>query len=82
MRLNYLGWRAVARTGYHLLPGAEGLYDVKIAPAAVRRRGALLEDAVAIPVGFGVAVKCPRQESNLVLDLRRVACDPQHSEDR
>ena len=25
-------------------------------------------------------IQCPRQESNLVLDLRRVACDPQHSE--
>jgi hypothetical protein len=25
--------------------------------------------------------KCPRQDSNLVLDLRRVACDPPHSED-
>jgi hypothetical protein len=25
--------------------------------------------------------KYPRQESNLVFDLRRVACDPQHSED-
>ncbi len=25
--------------------------------------------------------QCPRQESNLILDLRRVACDPQHSED-
>jgi hypothetical protein len=25
--------------------------------------------------------KCPRQESNLVFDLRRVACDPAHSED-
>ena len=26
-------------------------------------------------------VECLRQESNLVFDLRRVACDPQHSED-
>ncbi len=26
-------------------------------------------------------IQCPRQESNLVFDLRRVACDPQHSED-
>ncbi len=25
--------------------------------------------------------KCPRQELNLVLDLRRVACDPAHSKD-
>jgi hypothetical protein len=25
--------------------------------------------------------KCPRQELNLVFDLRRVACDPPHSED-
>jgi hypothetical protein len=25
--------------------------------------------------------KCPRQDSDLVLDLRRVACDPPHSED-
>ncbi len=27
-------------------------------------------------------MKCPRQESNLVCDLRRVACNPPHSEDR
>ena len=26
--------------------------------------------------------QCPRQESNLVFDLRRVACDPQHSENK
>ena len=26
-------------------------------------------------------LKCPRQESNLVFDRRRVACDPAHSED-
>ncbi len=26
--------------------------------------------------------KCPRQESNLVFDLRKVACDPAHSKDR
>ena len=25
--------------------------------------------------------RCPRQESNLVYDLRKVACDPPHSED-
>ena len=27
------------------------------------------------------AMKCPRQELNLVYDLRTVACDPAHSED-
>ncbi len=27
-------------------------------------------------------IKCPRQELNLVFDLRRVACDPAHSEDK
>lgn len=25
--------------------------------------------------------QCPRQESNLVCDLRKVACDPAHPED-
>src|SRR5579862_1744684 len=28
-----------------------------------------------------VLAQCPRQDSNLVFDLRRVACDPPHSED-
>jgi hypothetical protein len=37
--------------------------------------------AVAVPASSSAnLIKCPRQESNLVLDLRRVACDPQHSE--
>jgi hypothetical protein len=31
------------------------------------------------PVRFNS--KCPRQDSDLVFDLRRVACDPPHSED-
>src|ERR1700733_200536 len=30
---------------------------------------------------FQRSQKCPRQDSDLVLDLRRVACDPPHSED-
>ena len=29
----------------------------------------------------GQGCECPRQESNLVYDLRKVACDPAHSED-
>ena len=36
---------------------------------------------VAWPSGSSVMVKCPRQELNLVLDLRRVACVPAHFED-
>ena len=30
---------------------------------------------------FGSSVKYPRQESNLIPDLRRVVCDPPHPED-
>ena len=30
---------------------------------------------------FGTSVKHPRQESNLIPDLRRVVCDPPHPED-
>jgi hypothetical protein len=30
---------------------------------------------------FGSRVKYPRQESNLIPDLRRVVCDPPHPED-
>ena len=38
--------------------------------------------AVAVPSGSSVTNhQCPRQELNLALDLRRVACDPPHSED-
>jgi hypothetical protein len=42
--------------------------------------------AAAFPSGSDVGLlsthkKCPRQDSNLVFDLRRVACDPPHSED-
>jgi hypothetical protein len=38
--------------------------------------------AVADPSGSSVvSIKCPRQESNLVLDLRRIACAPAHPED-
>ena len=37
---------------------------------------------VALPSGSGAKIKeCPRQESNLVYDLRRVACCPSHSKD-
>jgi hypothetical protein len=32
-------------------------------------------------IAFRPDKKCPRQDSNLILDLRRVACDPPHSED-
>ena len=31
---------------------------------------------------FGSSVKYPRQESNLIPDLRRVVCDPPHPEDQ
>jgi hypothetical protein len=31
---------------------------------------------------FGTGVKHPRQESNLISNLRRVVCDPPHSEDK
>jgi hypothetical protein len=31
---------------------------------------------------FGSSVKYPRQESNLIPDLRRVVCDPLHPEDK
>jgi hypothetical protein len=34
-----------------------------------------------LPYRLAPASGCPRQESNLVLDLRGVACDPAHSED-
>lgn len=38
--------------------------------------------AAAWPSGSSVrGKKCPRQESNLVYDLRRVACSPSHSKD-
>src|SRR6266404_4318382 len=37
---------------------------------------------VAVPSGSSVTNhQCPRRELNLALDLRRVACDPPHSED-
>jgi hypothetical protein len=42
--------------------------------------------AAAFPSGsdvdsLSIGEKCPHQDSNLILDLRRVACDPPHSED-
>ncbi len=36
---------------------------------------------LAFPYRFHGIEQCPRQESNLVCDLRRVACVPAHSED-
>ena len=36
---------------------------------------------LAFPYSCHDVYQCPRQGSNLVLDLRRVACDPAHSKD-
>ena len=36
---------------------------------------------VAVPSGSSVVCQRPRQESNLVYDLRKVVCGPAHSED-
>src|SRR4029079_1299923 len=35
-----------------------------------------------LPRHLAPASKQPRQESNLILNLRRVVCDPPHSEDK
>ena len=48
-------------------------------PPGSRTRPCGFEDRRASATPAGKQSECPRQESNLVFDLRRVACDPSHS---
>ncbi len=70
---------ALANVGYHISDSTVGNSVVQVWSS---ERG-VRNDSVPSNSAFRSPhfQKCPRQESNLVLDLRRVACDPAHSKD-
>jgi hypothetical protein len=80
------------RNGRTLTLSGHRLADDVVRPAVERQRRGwesnpleTVLQTVARPSGTCVIIKlqraCPRQELNLVLDLRRVVCHPSHSED-
>jgi hypothetical protein len=65
-------------------PGPRRSPDRQLAgetPVGIEPTSARLQLA-ASPSGSSVVKECPRQESNLVPNLRRVVCHPPHPEDK